>query len=139
MRNSLTKIRENDAGRFDNNRHSRGIGEAARNHLWFDIWAQAALWVRIVQNVKKLSLSVNVINFEFFCFYVSIWVPWNPLGPKKSWYIARISQTQKICREKQGAFCSISKISMKSHYSCFLTFLTTGPLVDKQPKIGVKM
>ena len=33
---------------------------------------------------ETLSLSVNVINFEFFGFNVPIWVPWSPLGPKKS-------------------------------------------------------
>ena len=42
------------------------------------------LWARISQNVKKPPLTVNVINFEFFGFNVSIWVPWSPLGPKKS-------------------------------------------------------
>ena len=42
------------------------------------------LWARVVQNVKKPPLTVNVIDFEFFGFNVSIWVPWSPLGPKKS-------------------------------------------------------
>ena len=44
----------------------------------------ATLWARIAQNVKKPSLTENVIDFEFFGFNVSIWVPWSPLGPKKS-------------------------------------------------------
>ena len=44
----------------------------------------AALWARIAQIVKKPPLIVNVIHFEFFDFNVSIWVPWSPLGPKKS-------------------------------------------------------
>ena len=35
----------------------------------------AALWARIAQNVKKPSLTVNVIDLEFFGFNVSIWVP----------------------------------------------------------------
>ena len=43
-----------------------------------------ALWARIAQNVKKPPLTVNVIDFEFFGFNVAIWVPWSPLGPKKS-------------------------------------------------------
>ena len=43
-----------------------------------------SLWARIAQNVKKPPLSVNVIDFEFFGFNVSIWVPRSPLGPKKS-------------------------------------------------------
>ena len=43
-----------------------------------------ALWARIAQNVKKPPLTVNVIDFEFFGFNVSIWVPWSVLGPKKS-------------------------------------------------------
>ena len=46
--------------------------------------AGAALWARIAKNVKKPPLTVNVIDFEFFGFNVSIWVPWSPLGPKKS-------------------------------------------------------
>ena len=40
----------------------------------------------------------------------------------------------KICGGKQGVFCSISNISLKSQ--CFPTFLTSGPLVDKQQKTG---
>ena len=40
----------------------------------------------------------------------------------------------KICGGKQGVFCSISKISLKSQ--CFPTFLTSGPLADKQQKMG---
>ena len=32
----------------------------------------APLWARIAQNVKKPPLTVNVINFEFFGFNVSI-------------------------------------------------------------------
>ena len=43
-----------------------------------------ALWARITQNVKKPSLTVNLINFEFFGFNVSIWIPWSPFVPKKS-------------------------------------------------------
>ena len=42
------------------------------------------LWAKIAQNVKKPSLTVNVIDFDFFGFNVSMWVLWNPLGPKKS-------------------------------------------------------
>ena len=30
------------------------------------------LWARIAENVKKPSLTVNVIDFEFFGFNVSI-------------------------------------------------------------------
>jgi hypothetical protein len=30
------------------------------------------LWAKIAQNVKKPSLTVNVIDFEFFGFNVSI-------------------------------------------------------------------
>ena len=40
----------------------------------------------------------------------------------------------KICGEKQGALSSISKISLKSQR--FPTFLTSGPLADKQQKMG---
>ena len=48
------------------------------------IFRGATLWARIAQNVKKPPLTVNVVDFEFFGFNVSIWVPWSPLGPKKS-------------------------------------------------------
>ena len=76
-----------------------------------------ALWARIAQNVKKPPLTVNNIDFEIFGFNVSIWVPWSPLGAKKSCYIGRIIQIHKICGEKQGAFCSIFKISLKLLHS----------------------
>ena len=33
-----------------------------------------ALWAKIAQNVKKPFLTVNVIDFEFFDFNVTIWV-----------------------------------------------------------------
>ena len=75
---------------------------------------RAALWARIAQNVKKTSRTVNVIEFECFDFNIPIWVPWSSIGPKKLWYIGRIIQIPKICGEKQGAFCSISKISLNS-------------------------
>jgi hypothetical protein len=29
---------------------------------------------------KETPLTVNIIDFEFFGFNVSIWVPWRPLG-----------------------------------------------------------
>ena len=50
----------------------------------FQLSRPAILWARIAQNVKKPPLTGNIINFDFFGFYVSIWVPWSPLGPKKS-------------------------------------------------------
>ena len=46
-------------------------------HKW-----DVALWARIAQNVKKLPLTVNVIDFEFFVLNVPEWVPWSPLDPK---------------------------------------------------------
>ena len=73
-------------------------------------------WARIAQNAKKPSLRVNVKDLEFFRFNVSIWVPWSSLGLKKSRYIG-IILIHQICIEKQGAFCLISKISLKSLYS----------------------
>ena len=54
---------------------------------------------------KETPSHSDVIDFEFVGFNVSIWVPWSPFGPKKSWYIGRIIQIPKICGEKQGAFC----------------------------------
>ena len=41
-------------------------------------------WARPAQNVKKPPHTKNIINFEFFDVNVSIWVPWSPLGSKKS-------------------------------------------------------
>ena len=66
---------------------------------------------------KKTPLTVNVIDFDFFGFNVSIWVPWSSLCPKKSLDIGRIVQIHKICGRKRGALHSISKISLKSLYS----------------------
>ena len=43
--------------------------------------AAAALWARIAQNVKKPSLTVNIIHFGFFCFNVFIWPLGVPLVP----------------------------------------------------------
>ena len=76
----------------------------------------APLWARIAQNVKKSSQTEHFLDFEFFGFNVSIWVPWSSLGLKKSRYIG-IILIHQICIEKQGAFCLISKISLKSLYS----------------------
>ena len=56
-----------------------------KSYVFFNmLYRDAALWARIAQNVKKPPLTVNVIDFEFFGFNVSICVPWSPLGPKKS-------------------------------------------------------
>ena len=79
----------------------------------------APLWARIAQNVKKPPLTVNVMDFDFS--FVSIWVPWSPLGPKKSWYIGSLFRFIR-CREKQGAFCSILKLSLQSLYTFFGLF-----------------
>ena len=57
--------------------------------------APVALWAKIRRNVKKPPLRVNDTNFEFFGFSISIWVP----------IIQRYV-------EKQGAFWTISKISL---------------------------
>ena len=86
------------------------------------------LWARIDQNVKKLPLRVNFIDFYLFFiiiyFNVSKWVPWSPLGvplvPKShDMCTGRIIQIHKKCGEKQGAFCSISKMLIKSLHSVY--------------------
>ena len=62
------------------------------------------------KNVKKPSLTVNVINVDFF--YFNVCIPYGSLGvplSKKSQYVRRIIQIYKICGEKQGEFCCISK------------------------------
>ena len=82
-------------------------------------WVNGALCARIAQNVKKPPLTVNVMDFDFS--FVSIWVPWSPLGPKKSWYIGSLFRFIR-CREKQGAFCSILKLSLQSLYTFFGLF-----------------
>ena len=83
----------------------------------------ATLWARIAQYVKKPPLTVNVIDFEFFGFNVSICVPWSPLGPKKSWYIGRIIQIHKILGEKEGAFAPFHW----NHYKAFPDFSDIWP------------
>ena len=55
----------------------------AKKYAW-KIKGHATLWARIAKNVKKPPLTVNVIDFDFLGFNVSIWVPWSPFGPKKS-------------------------------------------------------
>ena len=55
---------------------SSGLGSAAKSTPRAAYrGGDGALWARIAQNVKKPSLTVNVINFEFFGFKMSIWVP----------------------------------------------------------------
>ena len=54
-----------------------------KNYMFMGNLCTGTPWARIDQNVKKPSLTANVINFEFFGFNVSIWVPWSPFGPKK--------------------------------------------------------
>ena len=45
--------------------------EDEENAAFLDL-ASGVLWARITQNVKKHPLTVNVIDFEFFGFNVSI-------------------------------------------------------------------
>ena len=52
-----------------------------------------------------------------------------PWSPKK---VGRIIEIHKIFEEKQGAFCSISK-------KRFPTFLTSGPLADKQKSLDTQL
>ena len=40
--------------------------------FFFQNSGQGALWARIAQNVKKPPLTVNVIDFEFFGFYIQL-------------------------------------------------------------------
>ena len=40
------------------------------------------LWTRIAQNVKKPSLTVNVINFRFFVIMYPLIYPYGSLAPK---------------------------------------------------------
>ena len=98
--------------------------ERVKSEEWLVAWRREkrrSTWKRRQRTIgqdcpkcKETQWKVNVIDFEFFGFDVSIWVPWSHLGPKKSWYIGRIIQIDKICGEKHGTFCSISKISLKS-------------------------
>ena len=60
------------------------MGEIGLTDLPKSGGTMAPLRSRIAQNVKKPPLTVNSIDFEFFGFNVSIWIPWSPLGPKKS-------------------------------------------------------
>ena len=58
---------------------------------------------KFAQKVHKPPLGVNVINFEVNWFNASIWVPWNPLDPKKSWCTDKSIQIHK----KQVAFLNL--------------------------------
>ena len=72
--------------------------EDEENAAFLDL-ASGALWARIAQNVKKLPLTVNVIDFEFFDFNVSIWVPWSPLSQKVMiHWIGRTTYTFRFTR-----------------------------------------
>ena len=85
---------------------------------------RGTLWARIVQNVKKPPLRVNVINFEVFDFNVSIWVSWSPLGPKSHDTLVELFRFTRYLERN------------KVHFAPFLRFLMSGPLVDKQQKTG---
>ena len=76
------------------------------------------LWTRIAQNVKKPSLTVNVINFRFFCHNVStnlsIWVSCT----KKSWCIGRIIQIPNICGKNKVHFAPF----LRFHWNPYIVF-----------------
>ena len=92
---------------------------------------RGAPWARFTQNVKKPPLTVNIIGFDFFGFNISIWVPWSHLGPKKSWYNGTII---KIHKRNKAQFAPCLRYHWNHHIE-FPTFLTYGPLADKQQKM----
>ena len=55
----------------------------------------AAQRAKFAWKVHKPPLWVNVINFEINGLDASMWVPWSPLDPKKSWCTDRSIQIHK--------------------------------------------
>ena len=74
---------------------------------------EASQRAKFAKKVHKPPLRVNAINFELNGFNASIWVPWSPSHPKKSWCTDRKFQSHKIC-VKKVAFCTYSSIWVKS-------------------------
>jgi hypothetical protein len=92
----------------------------------------ATLWARITQNVKKPPLKVNVIDFEFFGFNVSKWVFGVPLVPKSHDTLVELFRFIRYWERKKVHLLHFTEITIKH----FPTFLTSGPLVNKQQKRG---
>ena len=61
---------------------------------------------KFAEKVHKPPLWVNVINFELNGLDASIWVPWSPSDPKKSWCTDRSIQIHK----KQAAFLHLYRV-----------------------------
>ena len=80
---------------------------------------------------------MNVIDFKFFAFNVSIWVPWSPFGPKKLWYMVELFRFTRYVERNKVHFAPFLRFHWNHHnYSVSPTFLTSGRLVDKQQKKG---
>ena len=77
-----------------------------------------ALWASIAQNVKKPPLTVNVIDFDFFGFNVSIWVPWSTLGPKPYGTLVELFRFTRYVERNKVHFAPFLRFdSLKSLYS----------------------
>ena len=68
--------------------------------------ATAAQRAKFTEKVHKPPLWVNFINFELNGRDASIWVPWSPSDPKKSWCTDRSIQIHK----KQAAFLHLYRV-----------------------------
>ena len=73
----------------------------------------AALWARIVQNVKKPLSHSECYRFWIFCFYPYEFLVVHLVLKSHD----RLVELYRSTRCIQGAFCSISKISLKSPHS----------------------
>ena len=75
--------------------------------LWHcTLYGSGAQRIKFAKKVHKPPLWVNVINFELNGLDASIWVPWSPSDPKKSWCTVRSIQIHK----KQAAFLHLCRL-----------------------------
>ena len=64
-------------------------------HCWYKTEARASQRAKFAEKVHKPPLWVHVINFVLNGLDASIWIPWSPSDPKKSWCTDRIIQLHK--------------------------------------------
>ena len=74
---------------------------------------RAAQRAKFAEKVHKPPLWVNVINFELNGLDASIWVPWSPSDPKKSWCTDRSIQIHK----KQAAFLHLYRVARRLRFT----------------------
>ena len=80
--------------------------EKTAPYVAFSFLPSASQRAKFAEKVHKPPLWVNVINFELNGLDASIWVPWSPSDPKKSWCTDRSIQIHK----KQAAFLHLYRV-----------------------------